>query len=216
MDIFASRASRMNDAGLDDGGAQRIKLPRIHVGGLSEAAALYEDGDCDMPSTREELLAFLADLGIETSTVDHEPVFTVAESAGLHERIAGGHTKNLFVKDKKGRLFLVVLLHDAEVDLKTIHQKIGAQGRVSFGKAELLMETLGVEPGSVTPFALINDRDAHRVTPVFDEAMMREPLLNYHPLRNNATTAISNEGLMKFARACGHDPLVIAVANSQS
>lgn len=202
--------------GLDEGKPQRLKLPGLQWWPAFEARCPEKDEVCDMPSTREGLLAFLADLGIETNTVDHEPVFTVAESSALHAEIPGGHTKNLFLKDKKGRLFLVVLLHDAEVDLKTIHQKIGAQGRVSFGKADLLMEALGVEPGSVTPFALINDRDGHRVTPVFDEAMMREPLLNYHPLRNDATTAISNDDLLKFARACGHDPLVIAVSHSPS
>ncbi|MBA5778506.1 prolyl-tRNA synthetase associated domain-containing protein [Stappia sp. F7233] len=165
-----------------------------------------------MPASRAELLAFLQDLSIPATTFDHEPVFTVAESSDLHARIPGGHTKNLFLKDKKGRLFLVVALHDAVIDLKSIHQKIGAQGRVSFGNAELLMEALGVQPGSVTPFSLINDRQAHRVTPVFDAAMMREPLLNYHPLENNATTAISNEDLLRFARACGHEPAVVAVS----
>ena len=125
-----------------------------------------------MPATRAELLAFLDDLGIASTTHDHEAVFTVSESTEVHDRMPGGHTKNLFLKDKKGRIFLVVALHDAEIDLKSLHQKIGAQGRLSFGKPDLLMEVLGVEPGSVTPFALYNDREAHRVTPVFDAAMM--------------------------------------------
>lgn len=165
-----------------------------------------------MPATREELMAFFESQGLAVSTVDHEPVFTVAESGDLHERIPGGHTKNLFLKDKKGRLFLVVALHDATINLKKIHEVIGGQGRVSFGNADLLMQVLGVLPGSVTPFALINDRDAQRVTPVFDAAMMRHSVLNFHPLQNNATTAISNSGLLAFARACGHDPLVLAVS----
>lgn len=165
-----------------------------------------------MPATRDDLMAFLSDLGIEVSTVDHQPVYTVAESGDLHERIPGGHTKNLFVKDKKGRLFLIVALHDAAIDLKKVHQIIGAQGRVSFGNAELLMEVLGVEPGSVTPFSLINDREEKRVTPVFDAAMMRHEILNYHPLKNDATTSINAEDLMKFARACGHEVQVLAVS----
>lgn len=165
-----------------------------------------------MPATRDNLMALFEDLGIEVTTVDHQPVFTVAESGDLHDRIPGGHTKNLFVKDKKGRLFLIVALHDAEIDLKKVHQIVGAQGRVSFGNAELLMEVLGVEPGSVTPFSLINDKDAQRVTPVFDAAMMQHETLNYHPLKNDATTSISSEDLMKFARACGHDPRVLAVS----
>ena len=165
-----------------------------------------------MPASRDDLMEFFDSLGIKVSTVDHQPVFTVAESGDLHDRIAGGHTKNLFLKDKKGRLFLVVALHDATIDLKKIHQLIGAQGRVSFGNADLLMEVLGVTPGSVTPFTLINDREAHRVTPVFDAAMMRHDILNFHPLSNDATTTISRDDLLVFARSCGHEPQVLAVS----
>ena len=165
-----------------------------------------------MPATRSDLFAFLDSLGIETTTQDHRPVFTVAESEGIHDAIPGGHTKNLFLKDKKGNLFLVVALHDAEIDLKSIHQKIGAQGRVSFGKADLLMEVLGVEPGSVTPFALINNRAARRVTPVLDAAMMAVDPLNYHPLQNTATTTISADDLKRFVEACGHELRVLPVS----
>ncbi|MFD1696010.1 prolyl-tRNA synthetase associated domain-containing protein [Roseibium aestuarii] len=165
-----------------------------------------------MPATRAQLLQFLADLDIPVTTVDHDPVFTVAESGDLHERIPGGHTKNLFLKDKKGRLFLVVALQDAEIDLKQIHQVIGAQGRVSFGKAEQLMETLGVTPGSVTPFSLINDREALAVTPVLDAAMMTHEILNYHPLQNDATTSIRRDDLLAFIRACGHQPEILPVS----
>ncbi|KZM50986.1 prolyl-tRNA synthetase associated domain-containing protein [Labrenzia sp. OB1] len=165
-----------------------------------------------MPASREDLMNFFGELDIDVTTVDHDPVFTVAESGDLHERIPGGHTKNLFVKDKKGRLFLIVALHDAQIDLKKIHQIIDARGRVSFGNADLLMEVLGVEPGSVTPFSLINDRDAQRVTPVFDAAMMQHNVLNFHPLRNNATTSLQADDLMKFADACGHSVRVLAVS----
>ena len=169
-----------------------------------------------MPATRADLFGFLETLEIRTTTQDHPPVFTVEESTAIHDRIPGGHTKNLFLKDKKGRLFLVVALHDAQIDLKTIHAKIGARGRVSFGNADLLMETLGVEPGSVTPFALINDRDAQRITPVFDSAMMEIDLLNFHPLQNTATTTIPAGGLMAFAKACGHAPQVLAVSGASA
>ncbi|MEP3045577.1 MAG: YbaK/EbsC family protein [Roseibium sp.] len=165
-----------------------------------------------MPATRSDLMTFLKELDIEVSTVDHEPVFTVSESGVLHDQIPGGHTKNLFVKDKKGRLFLITTLHDAEIDLKKVHQIIGAQGRVSFGNADLLMEVLGVEPGSVTPFSLINDKAAQRVTAVFDAAMMQCEIVNYHPLKNDATTAITAPDLIKFAKACGHDPQILAVS----
>jgi Ala-tRNA(Pro) deacylase len=167
-----------------------------------------------MPASRDELFSFLAGAGIAVSTRDHPAVFTVAESSKIHDEIPGGHTKNLFLKDKKGSIFLVVALHDAEIDLKGIHHKIGAQGRVSFGKPELLMEVLGVQPGSVTPFALINDREARRVTPVFDAAMMETDPLNFHPLENTATTTVSRDGLLAFARACGHEPRILAVSGT--
>lgn len=169
-----------------------------------------------MPASRAELLAFLDELGIASTTQDHAAVFTVAESTEVHDRMPGGHTKNLFLKDKKGRIFLVVALHHAEIDLKSLHQKIGAQGRLSFGKPDLLMEVLGVEPGSVTPFALFNDREAQRVTPIFDAAMMEFDPLNFHPLQNTATTSIARDDLLVFARACGHDPQVIAVSGPEA
>lgn len=165
-----------------------------------------------MPASRDELMQFFESHQIKVKTVDHQPVFTVAESGDLHDQIPGGHTKNLFVKDKKGRLFLIVALHDATIDLKKIHQVIGAQGRVSFGNADLLMEVLGVTPGSVTPFTLINDKDAQRVTPIFDSAMMAHEILNYHPLSNDATTSIANDDLLKFAKACGHQAQVLAAS----
>ena len=133
-----------------------------------------------MPATRQDLLAHLAKLGIETSTLDHEAVFTVAQSSRLERELPGGHTKNLFLKDKKDRLFLVVALGHAQIDLKTLHKRLGSD-RLSFGKPELLMEVLGVPPGSVTPFALINDR-AQRVTVILDADMMRHERLNFHPL----------------------------------
>lgn len=165
-----------------------------------------------MVAERGDLMAFFASQDINVTTFDHDPVFTTAESGALHDGIPGGHAKNLFVKDKKGKLFLIVAEHDAEIDLKRIHLIIGAQGRVSFGRADLLMEALGVAPGSVTPFALINDQKEQRVTPVFDAAMMRHDVLNYHPLSNDATTSITRSDLIKFVKACGHEPKVLAVS----
>jgi len=162
-----------------------------------------------MPASPEDLLAALAALSIETSTVEHPPLHTVEESQTLRGEIPGGHTKNLFVKDKKSRLFLLVLDEDTSVDLKRVHEKIGAQGRVSFGSAELLEEVWGVRPGSVTPFGAINDR-AMRVTVALDEAMMRHARLNFHPLVNTRTTGLASEDLVRFLRATGHEPLVLA------
>jgi Ala-tRNA(Pro) deacylase len=163
-----------------------------------------------VPATRQDLLARLDELGIATRTLDHEAVFTVAESSRLERELPGGHTKNLFLKDKKDRLFLVVALGHAHIDLKTLHKTLGAD-RLSFGRPELLMEVLGVPAGSVTPFALINDK-ARRVTVILDADMMRHERLNYHPLENTATTNIAREDLLGFIRACGHEPRILAVA----
>jgi Ala-tRNA(Pro) deacylase len=165
-----------------------------------------------MPATRQELFARLDELGIATTTAEHEAVFTVAESSKLERELPGGHTKNLFLKDKKDRLYLVVALGSAHIDLKTLHKTLGSD-RLSFGKAELLLDVLGVTPGSVTPFALINDK-AGRVTVILDADMMRHQRLNYHPLENTATTNIGREDLLGFIRSCGHEPRIMTVAGA--
>ncbi|KJS08526.1 MAG: DNA-binding protein [Hoeflea sp. BRH_c9] len=164
-----------------------------------------------MPKTRKDLFDCLDALGISHSTTEHEPVFTVAESQGLRDQIPGGHTKNLFLKDKKGSYFLVTLEENAEVNLKSIHTLIGGSGRVSFGKPEALMEKLGVTPGSVTIFCAINDL-AHDVTIVIDAPLLDNDIINAHPLSNVATTSIGREDLMRFLSHTGHEPLVLKVS----
>jgi len=166
-----------------------------------------------MPISPEDLLAHLGSLSIEAETVDHPPLHTVEDSRALRGDIPGGHTKNLFVKDKKGQLFLLVLAEEAVVDLKRVHEKIGAQGRVSFGSAELLEEVWGVKPGAVTPFGAIND-EAGRVRVVLDEAMMRHERLNFHPLVNTRTTGLASADLVKFLRATGHEPVIVALGRN--
>jgi len=165
-----------------------------------------------MPLCREDLFVRLDELGIEVTTVEHPAVFTVEESHAIHkhEMLPGGHTKNLFLKDKKGAIFLVVALNDAEIDLKSLHRLLGASGRFSFGKPELLEDLLGVKPGSVTPFSLINDT-AQTVNVVLEAAMMAHDLLNYHPLENTATTNINRDDLLTFIRSCGHEPRIVAL-----
>jgi Ala-tRNA(Pro) deacylase len=153
-------------------------------------------------------LAYLGTLGIKADTVEHEPVFTVAESRPVKERIPGGHSKNLFVKDKKGRLFLITAEDRTTIDLKRAHEAIGASGRLSFGSAEQLREVLGVEPGSVTPFAVVNDR-AGRVTTVLDANLMMHERVNFHPLANSMTTGVSRDDLIRFLRATGHEPAIV-------
>jgi len=161
------------------------------------------------PEIREAaLMERLHALGIATKTFEHAPVFTVEEAQSLRGSLPGGHTKNLFLKDKKNGLWLVVAREDLRGDLNALSRQLGSP-RFSFGSGDLLMEVLGVPPGSVTPFALMNDT-GHRVRPVLDEAMLALSPLNFHPLRNDRTTAIAPDDLLAFVRACGHDPLIVA------
>lgn len=164
-----------------------------------------------MPKTPNELFAFLEEMGIKVTTTAHPPLFTVAESQALRGSVEGGHTKNLFLKDKKDNYFLVTVDEDAVVDLKQIHHVIGAASRVSFGRPEMLMELLGVSPGGVTMFGVINDKD-NRVRLVLDEALMDNEIINGHPLTNEATTSIGSADLLRFVRATGHEPMILKVA----
>lgn len=162
------------------------------------------------PATPEDLFAFLDRLGVAHSTVAHVPVHTVAESRDLKAGMPGGHSKNLFLKDKRGRLFLVVAEAEARIDLKRLHGPLGATGRLSFGSPELLFERLGVRPGSVTPFGLLNDRDG-TVSVVLDAGLMAHDPVNFHPLHNGATTAVAPGDLIRFLEATGHPPRVMAL-----
>ena len=164
-----------------------------------------------MSRTPAELFAFLEKLGIEVRTVSHPPLFTVADSQVLRGEIPGGHTKNLFLKDRKDNFFLITVGEDADVDLKQIHHLIGASSRVSFGKPEALMEHLGVIPGAVTAFGLIND-ERGLVKFVLDSTLMEHATINAHPLTNEATTSIAAEDLLSFARATGHEPAILKVS----
>jgi Ala-tRNA(Pro) deacylase len=166
-----------------------------------------------MPATPAELFAALDRLGIAHPTVSHPPLFTVEQSRSLRGAIAGGHTKNLFLRDKKGALFLVTALEDAAIELKSLHLQLGASGRFSFGSSDLMMETLGVVPGAVTPFGVLNDI-AGRVTVVLDAALMAHPVINAHPLINTMTTSIARQDLLKFLEATGHPPRIEVVTGA--
>ena len=163
-----------------------------------------------MPADRKSLEARLKALGIETSTVEHEPVFTVEESVALRESIPGAHTKNLFLIDPDGRMVLVTAKDDTRVDLKALAKRL-AFGRFSFGKAELLQGVLGVTPGAVTPLALMNASSAG-VTLVVDQALMDFAEVNCHPLENTATMRFATADLIRFIKECGHEPLIFALS----
>jgi Ala-tRNA(Pro) deacylase len=164
-----------------------------------------------MPATPDDLFAYLDRLGIRHSTVMHPPLFTVEESRALRGTIPGGHTKNLFLRDKKGALYLVSAAEDAVIALKSLHRIVGASGRFSFGSAELMRDVLGIEPGSVTPFAAINDTRS-QVTAVLDAALMQEPLLNFHPLVNTMTTSVARDGLLRFLAETGHPARIESIS----
>lgn len=150
------------------------------------------------------LYRLLRELGIAWRTVAHVPVFTVEEARAARGATAGGHTKNLFVKDKRGNLWLMVVREELRIDLNALAKEVGAS-RFSFGSEMLLAETLGVPAGSVTPFALMNDAAAN-VRVVLDSGLMKLDPLCFHPLRNDRTTAIATADLMRFLRGTGHEP----------
>lgn len=159
------------------------------------------------PASREDLFRVLDALGIAHETREHAPVFTVEEGEDLKRDMPGGHTKNLFLKDKKGALILISALQSTQVALNQLHKTLDC-ARLSFGKAELLEEALGVKPGSVTAFALLND-PGHKVRFILDEALMAHEIVNFHPLKNDATTAIRADDLLKFVTALGRAPEIV-------
>lgn len=155
------------------------------------------------------LLAALDDLGVAHETVRHEAVLTVEESERLHHAIPGIHTKNLFLKDKTGRFWLVTVEAHARVDLKALPVAIGA-AKLSFGKAEDMARLLGVTPGAVTPLAAINDTDG-AISVVLDPAVAHAERANVHPLRNTATLGLTGSDLVAVLTAWGHAPAVVAI-----
>ena len=161
-----------------------------------------------MTAGRAELFDYLRKLGIETTTMEHPPLHSVSESQSLRGEIVGGHTKNLFLKDKKGRIFLVVAEESSAIDLKGLHRQIGGSGRLSFACPDQMMALLGVTPGSVTAFGVINDTDG-RVTVVLDEGLLMHDMVNCHPLTNTATTTLATADLMAFLKSTGHEPLLL-------
>jgi Ala-tRNA(Pro) deacylase len=161
-----------------------------------------------LPVSRESLMAYLETCGFDTATRDHAPLFTVADSRNLRGEIEGGHTKNLFLKDKKGNFFLLTAQEDTVVNLKTLHKLLGGSSRFSFGSGEKMQDLLGVTPGAVTAFAIINDR-AGAVKFAIDQRLLDQEKVNCHPMTNTATTTIRCEDLLTFARASGHEPHIV-------
>ena len=165
-----------------------------------------------MAKTRDELLTFLDSLGVAHRTVEHPPIFTVEEGRGHKASMPGGHSKNLFLKDKKDRLFLAVAHCDTPVDIVAYGKAAGSKGRLSFGRPELMTATLGVLPGAVTPFALINETSRALTEVAVDTALLSWTEIWFHPLGNDASTAVAPPDLLRFIRACGHEPRLLDLA----
>jgi Ala-tRNA(Pro) deacylase len=167
--------------------------------------------DGAMPVTPAQLLARLEALGIPSSTIEHPPAFTVAEGEAVMGHLPGVHIKNLFLRDAKESMWLVVAPWDRVIDLKRLPTLIGS-ARISFGSANRLNRVLGVQPGSVTPFAVINDTQ-HQVRVILDAWMMTQDIINAHPLINTMTTSLTSSNLLKFFKATGHTPRLIDLEN---
>ena len=157
------------------------------------------------------MISLLDRLGVAHETVDHPAVFRVGEGEEIKAAIPGLHTKNLFLKDAKGQLWLISAADRTVIDLKRLHAVIGS-ARLSFGSAALMEETLGVTPGSVTAFALINDQAEHRVRFVLDRVLADGERVNFHPLTNTATTGVDQPGFRAFLAAVGVSPTVVDFA----
>ncbi|MEM1040754.1 MAG: prolyl-tRNA synthetase associated domain-containing protein [Pseudomonadota bacterium] len=161
-----------------------------------------------VPVTPQTLLDYIAACGFDVVTHEHEPLFTVDQSQELRGTMEGGHTKNLFLKDKKGRLFLLTAQESSDINLKTLHKLMGASGRFSFGSAEKMEATLGLKPGAVSALGVINDRE-QQVTFAIDKSLLAHEKINCHPLRNDATVTLLVSDLLVFAEHCGHKPMIV-------
>ncbi len=178
----------------------------------TEKPADAEPAPAPDAKSRADLFAFLDRLGIAHKTVEHPAIFTVEEGRDYKKTMPGGHSKNLFLKDKKGVLYLAVALGDTQVDLVGLGKRLSAKGRLSFGKPELMTATLGVIPGAVTPFALVNDSARALSTVILDKALLAHDPVWFHPLENTASTAVSPGDLVKFVEACGFEPRILDLA----
>ena len=170
-------------------------------------AAQAQSQPTTQPTSADQLLARLEALGIASHTIDHDAVFTVEEAKALRGELPGGHIKNLFLRNKKEEMWLVVAEEDKRIDLKALGELLGA-GKLSFGSADRLMTYLGVLPGAVTPFSIINDRQG-QVKVVLDQDLLDKTPVNCHPLVNTKTTALSPQDLLRFLEAEGHKPQIM-------
>ena len=161
-----------------------------------------------MTATPDDLFQRLDTLGIATTTTDYPAHTTVEEGIALRGDMAGMFTKNLLLRDKKKALYLLSIEERREVDLKSLHRQVGARGRLGFAPPEIMTDLLGIEPGALTPFALINDTE-RLVTPVLDAVLFTAEQVNFHPLVQTGSTGIAPDDLVAFLRGDGHEPVIV-------
>lgn len=161
----------------------------------------------DLPTSKDQLISILDDLTIIHKLYEHEPIFTVEEGEHLKKSIPGMHCRNLFLRDKKKKMFLVVAANETQIDLKKLQTVLDC-GRISFGSGDRLWENLGIRQGSVNPFCIINDRDQN-VRIILDAHMMAQPLVNYHPMDNAWTIGLSPDDLIRFIEHTSHDAEIV-------
>ena len=163
--------------------------------------------DGSAPATPQNIIDTLTTIGVSSRTHNHAPVFTVEEAKCLRGELPGAHIKNLFLRNKRGRMWILTCLEDRTLDLKQFGTRLGS-GRLSFGSPQRLMNYLGVIPGAVTPLAVINDHSG-AVDVVLDRALMDASTINVHPLTNSRTTALTPAGLLAFLNAVDHAPTIM-------
>ena len=163
----------------------------------------------DDADSRARLFRRLAELGIATTTVPYPAHQSVEEGKALRGEMGGQFTKNLLVRDKRKSLFMIVADEDRSIDLKSLHRQVGAKGQLSFARPEQMREALDVEPGALTPLALINDHGG-RVQLVLDAGLLDADQLNFHPLVNTESTGIRPDDLLAFIRSCGREPVIVS------
>jgi Ala-tRNA(Pro) deacylase len=181
---------------------------------MTRAAENNFEDSAELPTSPETLMVRLKELDIDYKLHTHEAVYTVAESQAIDHDIPGTACRNMYLRDKKKNNFLLVLQNATDVDIKKLGPMIGAQGRLSFGSADRLWQHLGVRPGSVCPFAVINDT-ANEVAIYLDKSMMETDIVNYHPLLNTMTVSLTPDDLVKFIESTGHEAHIIDLSDAQ-
>jgi Ala-tRNA(Pro) deacylase len=174
---------------------------------MNDIQPLLVDGTA--PAQPEDLLGWLNEAGVESTTISHPAVFTVEEARKYREGMSGAFTKNLFVRDKKGVMWLIVAIESQKVDLRAVAESLGHK-RFSFGSPQRLMHYLGVIPGSVTPFGVFNDRGGH-VRIALDEGLNAFDVWNFHPLINSMTTTLRAEDMLQFFERVDHPPTWVSL-----